>query len=228
MRDAARFVIVGARLRHFDAARFAAPAEECLAARVVDDQAIDQEPVVVEPGDRRWHGDRPDTLVVPRHIDGALAEPVVGASRLQLHFLRNRCGQPKCHAAIRMDARILRVHDIRRRRLRVVCGRLRSRHSGSQGRDQDGHDQSPRRHSLGRVVAERHRLPRSDGVVTKPGKRTCQPVQPLMIVSRRSNPKARSDTITIGGPCRRLYTDRRIRPAASSSTALNVARVYLS
>ena len=33
---------------------------------------------------------------------------------------------------------------------------------------------------------------------------TYQPVQPLMIVSRRSNPNARSDTATIGGPCRRL------------------------
>lgn len=42
-----------------------------------------------------------------------------------------------------------------------------------------------------------------------------QPSHPLMMVSRRSKPNARSVTATIGGPCRRLYTDRRIRRYAS-------------
>ena len=56
-------------------------------------EAIDKEPVVVKPGDRRRDGNRPDALFVARHIDRAFAEPVVGASGLQLHFLRNRCGQ---------------------------------------------------------------------------------------------------------------------------------------
>ena len=46
-----------------------------------------------------------------------------------------------------------------------------------------------------------------------------QPSHPLMIVSRRSKPKARSVTTTMGGPCNRLYTERRTRRKASYTTS---------
>src|SRR5262249_60956513 len=54
------------------------------------------------------------------------------------------------------------------------------------------------------------------------------PSHSLMIVSRRSNPNARSLTTTIGGPWRRLYTERRMRRKKSETIARKASGVYLS
>ena len=55
-------VEVLARARDLDAARVARPAEERLAAGVVDRDAVDEEPVVVKARDGRRRGDRPDAV----------------------------------------------------------------------------------------------------------------------------------------------------------------------
>jgi len=114
-------MVVGSRrgiLGHLDAAALAAIAKERLAARVVDDQAVDQVPVIVKAGGPRLHGDGPDTpgvaLGLARHREGPLAQGLHATGEVQLHRASLRGGQAKGRAAIGTDAGPGRAADVGR------------------------------------------------------------------------------------------------------------------
>jgi hypothetical protein len=113
-------VIVRAGLGHFNSARGLAVPEEGLAARVVDRDSVDHEPVVMKARDGRRRGDRPESVAGPLHLVRTLAQPVVGPAGLHLDALRLGCPQPKRHATVRSNARILSARHVGRRRLAII------------------------------------------------------------------------------------------------------------
>ena len=118
MRDVLRQIEVFARTRDLDAARVAGPPEERLTPGVVHREPIDQEPVVVKARDGRRCRDRPEPIGALGEVGRFRPEAVVAATGLQLHPGRVRRAQSERHAAVGVDGRELRVHDVRDRRFR--------------------------------------------------------------------------------------------------------------
>jgi hypothetical protein len=115
-----RVVEVHTLLRDLDTAGLPAIAEVGLAAGVVDRHSIDDQPVVVEPRDGGRGGDRPGAVRPALHVEGPLAQPVVGPAGLELHLLGVRGLQAEAHPAVGVDARVLGTRHVGHRRLRVV------------------------------------------------------------------------------------------------------------
>src|SRR5262249_51635820 len=90
---------------NLDPAAVLVPAEEGLAAGIVRGKPVDGKPIVVEAGNGRTHGNSPDALLVPNHIERAFAEPVVVAASDQLDLLRAGRGDAETYPQIGVNSR---------------------------------------------------------------------------------------------------------------------------
>jgi len=109
-----------ARTGDFHAAGGSLPTEEALGGGIVNPQAVNDEPVVVETGYRGRDGGRPVPLVVALHVD--VTRTQASASGVELHLGRPRSIQPEADPAVRVHARVLLVRKICGGGFRIIRG----------------------------------------------------------------------------------------------------------
>lgn len=104
VRHVLHVVEVGSLLRDLDPAGLLPPAEERLAAGIVDGDPAHDQPVVVEPRHDRRSGHGPDPVLAPDHVERTFPEPVVSPAGLHLNFLGAGGFEPERDAEVGVDA----------------------------------------------------------------------------------------------------------------------------
>ena len=107
MRNVLRFEEFDSRLRDFHRARRLAVTEVGLASRVIDRDAVNEQPVVVETGHDGRRGKCPVAVAVALHVKRTFAEAVVSPTGLHLDLFGVDGLEPERDPTVGMHARVL-------------------------------------------------------------------------------------------------------------------------